>query len=101
MRTTEKDLEQKVVRTKKETFMGKEYTIKLSQKGYDDLKHEVRIAKLNGYSFDWLVRKGNMLIEEWVDVAAEIWDEMGEIQAEVGMGATLNLWSDRRAMTVT
>lgn len=91
----------KAVRTKKMTFRGKEYTVELSQREYDDIKHEVRIAKLNVYSFDWLVRNGNLLISDWTEVVAEIWDEMGEIHAEVGMGATLNLWSDRRAMTVT
>jgi hypothetical protein len=92
---------EKVLDTKKVFFNGKEYTSKFTQEMLEDIEHEVRIAKLNGRDFEtclgrcaWSVR------EDWTEKVESVWNSM-EVQVEVGMGATMNLWSDRRAMTVT
>ena len=99
MKTTSNPNE--ILKTKKIMLDGKTYEINLTRKEMDDIEYEVRIAKLNGRSFDNCLSNASYgFLQDWPEVFATVWQEM-EIKVEEGMGATMNLWSDRRAMTVT
>ena len=90
-----------VLKTKKMMIQGKVYEITLTKEEMNTIEDEVRIAKLNGRTFDECLDSAGFGIRKyWPEVMASVWDKM-EVSVEVGMGATMNLWSDRRAMTVT
>ena len=89
------------LRTKNMVCDGKEYEIKLTTREMDEIEREVRIAKLNGRTFEQCLSNATVGIRlDWPEVLEEVWNNR-EYQVEEGMGATMNLWSDRIAMTVT
>ena len=93
--------ESEVLRTKKIMFRGKMFEIQLTKKMEEDIRQEVRVAKLNGWGFDTCLHGCPYgICDDWQEEVARVWSEM-EVSVEVGEKATLNLWSDRRAMTVT
>ena len=100
MKTTNNNqMGNEVIARKTRMFRGSEYEVELTQSQLEDIKNDVRIAKLNGDSFDYCLEHcGHGYF--WPEKVASVWQEM-EVNVEVGMGATMNLWSDRRAMTVT
>lgn len=94
-------MKQEVINTKKVMLNGKVYDITLTKEEMEEIENDVRIAKLNGRTFDACLQNSGWSIRKyWPEVLADVWNKR-EYQVEVGMGATMNLWSDRRAMTVT
>ena len=93
--------ESMVVMTKTKVWKGKEYTIELTQNDIEELREKAKICKLNGYDRNFFLKE--MLSwsyrTDWVDEAGSIFDET-DAEICVGLGATMNLWSDRRAMTI-
>lgn len=90
-----------VVKTKKVEFYGKERDINLTSMELNMIEDEVRIAKLNGRTLEQLLPSANCYLRKyWQEVYEDAWERI-EAKVEVGMGATMNLWSDRRAMTIT
>ena len=65
-----------------------------------DIKEQADICKLNGWGEKVFLRNlSRRLQEDWKDEALEMFNEAHPVLA-VGMGATENLYSDRRAMTI-
>lgn len=96
-----KATDKKVVNTKKVDFYGKESEINLTSEELNMIEDEVRIAKLNGRTFEACLGSANCYLRRyWQEVYEDAWKRIEPV-VEVGMGATMNLWSDRRAMTVT
>lgn len=90
-----------VVKTKKVMLDGKMFNITLTRKEMNEIKDEVKIAKLNGRTFNECLQSTGWGIRYyWPEMVAEVWNTT-EVSIEEGMGATMNLWSDRRAMTIT
>lgn len=93
--------ETKVVKTKTKMWKGKAYTIKLTEENVADMRKDAEVCKLNGHDFEYYLNQ--MLTfwmrDDWPEVAAQVFAEADPVLA-VGMGATMNLWSDRRAMTI-
>lgn len=91
----------KVVMTKTKVWNGKNYTIELTQIDVEELRKKAKICKLNGHDRNYFLKE--MLSwsyrTDWVDEAGAIFDET-DAEICVGLGATMNLWSDRRAMTI-
>ena len=92
---------EKVVKTKKMMWKGKAYTAELTEKQYNDMRKDAEVCKLNGHNFDYFLNQmlTSWMRDEWPEVAASVFNEVDPVLA-VGMGATMNLWSDRRAMTI-
>lgn len=91
----------KVIKTKKVILDGKSYTIELTEDQMNDFRKQADVCKLNGHDFKYYM---DVMIPSW---AKDDWPGMAAIaftesnpKLEVGMGATMNLWSDRRAMTI-
>ena len=90
-----------VLKTKKVMLNGKVYDITLTREEMDEIESDVRIAKLNGRTFDECLQNAGWSVRKyWPEMLAHVWQNT-EVEVEEGMGATMNLWSDRRAMTVT
>lgn len=91
----------KVVKTKKMMWKGKAYDIELTEEQLNDIRHEADVCKLNGWGYDIFLqcRVGNMIREDWPEVCATCSKEANP-ELKVGLGATMNLYSDRRAMTI-
>lgn len=90
-----------VLKTKKVMLNGKVYDITLTREEMDEIENDVKIAKLNGRTFDECLQNAGWSVRKyWPEMLASVWQAM-EVSVEEGMGATMNLWSDRRAMTVT
>jgi hypothetical protein len=90
-----------VVKTKTKMWNGKAYTIELTEKELEEMRHDADVCKLNGYNFDYYLNEFLTCWkrEEWPEVAAQVFAESNP-ELKVGLGATMNLWSDRRAMTI-
>lgn len=89
-----------IVETKTVSYNYKSFEVNLTTNLIHDIEHDVKIAKLNGRDWDTFIKNAYRTYSEWAEVISKIWQKT-EIAPEVGMGATMNLWSDRRAMTVT
>lgn len=90
-----------VVKTKKVEFYGKERDINLTSMELNMIEEEVRFEKLNGRTLEQALLNANCYLRKyWQEVYEDTWERI-EAKVEVGMGATMNLWSDRRAMTIT
>ena len=94
-------MEEKVVKTKKKMWKGKAYDIELTESQLADMKRDAEVCKLNGHDFDYYMNQ--MLTfwqrEDWPEVAAQVFAETNP-ELKVGLGATMNLYSDHRAMTI-
>lgn len=90
-----------VVKTKEKMWKGKAYTIELTERQLADIRKDADVCKLNGHDYDYFLNQ--MLTfwmrEDWPEVAAQVFAESNP-ELKVGLGATMNLWSDRRAMTI-
>lgn len=93
--------ESKVVMTKTKEWNGKTYAIGLTEYNVQELKNGAEICKLNGHDCDYFLNEYLTWSyrEDWADVAKSIFEESNP-ELKVGLGATMNLWSDRRAMTI-
>ena len=93
--------ETKVVKTKTKVWKGKSYTINLTEEDVTKMRKSAEVCKLNGHDFEYY--KSNMLTwvmsEDWPEVAASVFAESNP-ELKVGLGATMNLYSDKRAMTI-
>lgn len=94
-------MEEKVVKTKDIMYKGKKYTISLTESMLNDIRKQAEICKLNGWSFDDMLnnRVSNMIREDWPEVCASCYQD-ADPKLEVGVGATMVLYSDKRAMTI-
>ena len=92
---------EKVVKTKQKMWKGKAYTIELTEAQYEGMRKDAEVCKLNGHDFDYYLNQmlSFFMREDWPEVAAALFNEVDPVLA-VGMGATMNLFSDRRAMTI-
>jgi hypothetical protein len=90
-----------VVKTKTKMWDGKAYTIELTESQLEEMRHDADVCKLNGYDFDYFMNEflTRWKREDWPEVAAEVFAESNP-ELKVGLGATMNLWSDHRAMTI-
>lgn len=90
-----------VVKTKTKMWKGKAYTIEMTETQLADLRHQADVCKLNGYDFGYFLNEWlpSWMRDDWPEVAAEVFAESNP-ELKVGLGATMNLWSDRRAMTI-
>ena len=89
-----------IVKSKQLVWRGKEYTETLTTKDVADIKEQADICKLNGWGEKVFLRNlSRRLQEDWKDEALEMFNEAHPVLA-VGMGATENLYSDHRAMTI-
>lgn len=91
----------KVIMTKEKVFKGKTYTISLTESDMEELRKGAVICKLNGHDCNYFL---NQFLnwnyrENWADVAQSVYAKT-KAELKVGLGATMNLWSDRRAMTI-
>lgn len=90
-----------VVMTKTKVWKGKAYTIEPTESQLADMRKQADVCKLNGYDFKYFLNEflTNWMREDWSEVAAVVFNEANP-ELKVGLGATMNLWSDRRAMTI-
>lgn len=95
-------MKETVIKQKQVSLNGKTYTEKLTQEMIDEVRSRADIWKLNG----WMDVKSFVehlsfpIRKYWAEDAMSIFREASPVLA-VGMGATLNLYSDSRAMTIT
>lgn len=96
-----KTTKETVVKTKTKMWKGKAYAIEMTETELAELRHQADVCKLNGYDFDYFLNEWltSWMKEDWPEVVAEVFAESNP-ELKVGMGATMNLWSDRRAMTI-
>lgn len=93
--------ENKVIMTKQVTWNGKPCMETVTQRDYDRMAHHATIVKLNGWSYkNYFDGCAYHIRLHFQDFAKKVFDETNP-QLEVGMAATLELWSDRYAMTIT
>ena len=88
------------VKQKTVSYNYHDYEETLTTDDVAEMEHDIRIAKLNGRSWEHFIENANRRFDYWHQEAAEMWEQIDAHPVE-GMGATMNLWSDRRAMTVT
>ena len=80
---------------------GESYEISLSQEQMNDLRKGAEICKLNGHDFRYFLEDYVPIVikHNWPEMAAVAFNDVHP-ELKVGMGATMNLYSDRRAMTI-
>ena len=92
---------EKVVKTKQSMWKGKPFTLELTDRQLEELRKDADVCKLNGHDYDFFVNEmlTKWMREDWPEVAEEVFEKSNPV-LKVGLGATMNLWSDRRAMTI-
>lgn len=99
MKTTEETKPQ-IVKSKPMVWRGKEYTETLTSTDVADMKRQADICKLNGWSQDrYLDLLAHHVRDYWGDEAIEVFNAASP-ELKIGLGATMNLYTDRRAMTI-
>lgn len=99
MKTTE-EKKNVIIKSKKCYWNGKEYTETLTSGDVEDMKRQADIFKLNGWSEEvYLEEQKYHVRKHWRNEAVDAFRSANPVLA-VGMGATMNLYSDRRAMTI-
>lgn len=99
MKMTEETKPQ-IVKSKPMVWRGKEYTETLTSTDVADMKKQADIFKLNGWSEEGYIESlAHHVKDYWKDEALEVF-QAANPELKVGLGATMNLYSDRRAMTI-
>ena len=96
-----KTTKEKVVKTKQSMWKGKSFTLELTDSQLEQLRKDADVCKLNGHDYDYFINQmlTRWMREDWPEVAEEVFNKANPV-LKVGLGATMNLWSDRRAMTI-
>lgn len=94
-------MKETVIKQKQVVWNGKTYTEKLTEEMVYKVRKVADIWKLNGWFNEnaFVEHLGYSIRKHWSAEALEISRESSPVLA-VGMGATLNLYSDKRAMTI-
>lgn len=87
--------------SKEIVYDGKSYTIKVTERELNDVRRDAEIFKLNGHDYYYFLKnmRHPWVGEDFPELVKEVFNDVNP-KLEVGMGATLNLFSDRRAMTI-
>lgn len=88
-----------VLKTKKKIWRDREVDIEFTDEDLDIMKAKARLVKLNGWDENVYKESLPYFLKEWTEEAKKVWEET-QICVEVGLPATENLYSDRRAKTV-
>lgn len=94
-------MEEKVVKQKNVILGGKSYIMRLTEKNLEEIRYDANIWKLNGWLDEakFIEHSSYNVRLFWSSEALEIFRTTSPI-LKVGMGATMNLYSDYRAMTI-
>ncbi len=96
----EEETKPRVIKSKKMFWKDKEYTEKLTSADIADMQQQADYCKLNGWGIDsYLDFLTYHVRENWKDDAVEIFNAASP-ELNAGLGATMNLYTDRRAMTI-
>ena len=92
--------ETKIIKSKQLVWKGKEYTETLTEEDMAQMKRTANVCKLNGWGQEtYLDLLYNHVEAYWKDEAIEVFNEASP-ELKVGLGATMNLYTDHRAMTI-
>lgn len=101
-RKMETNKEKIVLKRKKFEWHGKEIELEWTMEDVEKVTNHANICKLNGWLKEDIFLSSLMRTyrSDWPEEALEIFRATNP-SLQVGMGATMNLWSDLRAMTIT
>ncbi len=94
-------MEEKVVKQKNVILGGKSHIMRLTEKDLEEIRYDANIWKLNGWldETEFIEHSGYNVRLFCSSEALKIFRAASPI-LKVGMGATMNLYSDYRAMTI-